>query len=244
MGDDLWVIVPVYNEGAAAGTAVREWYAAVRALCPDAVFCLVDDGSTDDTPAVLASVAAAVPAVRVLRQDNAGHGQACASGYRTALEAGARWVLQVDSDGQCDPAGFARLWSARDGQAAVFGHRRRRQDGLARTVISRALTLVVYASTGVWVRDANSPYRLMRADALADALPRVGRDVYLANVLVAVELEAGRGITWVDVGFRRRFRPSPFRPRYFLVQAIGLWRNLRRWRSDTRRARSRAIRGA
>jgi glycosyltransferase involved in cell wall biosynthesis len=244
MGDELWVVMPVYNEGVAAETAVREWSATVRALCPESVFCIVDDGSTDATPAVLESVAGSVPAVRVLRQHNAGHGQACANGYRTALSAGARWVLQVDSDGQCDPACFARLWSTRHGTAAVFGHRRHRQDGLVRTVISRILTLVIYGATGTWVRDANSPYRLMRADALAHALPRVGPDVYLANVLVAVELEAGPGITWVDVNFRQRFRPSPFRPRYFLVQAIRLWRDLRRWRIDTRRARSRATRSA
>jgi len=242
MGDELWVVMPVYNEGAAAETSVREWSAAVRALCPEAVFCVVDDGSTDITPEVLESVAAAVPAIRVLRQPNAGHGQACTNGYRTALDAGARWVLQVDSDGQCDPACFARLWSARHAGPAVFGRRRRRQDGLIRTIISRVLTIVVYGATATWVRDANSPYRLMRADAVAHALPRVGRDVYLANVLVAVELEAGPGITWVDVGFRRRFRSSPFRPRYFLVQAIRLWRDLRRWKSDTRRARNRATR--
>jgi glycosyltransferase involved in cell wall biosynthesis len=244
MGDELWVVMPVYNEGAATATAVHEWAAGVRALCPEAVVCIVDDGSTDDTPAVLESVASALPAIRVLRQRNAGHGQACVNGYRTALDSGAHWILQVDSDGQCDPACFARLWSARHGKAAVFGLRRQRQDGLVRTVISRVLTLVVYAATGTWVRDSNSPYRLMRADALSRALPRVGSDVYLANVLVAVELEAGPGLTWVDVGFRQRFRPSPFRPRYFLVQAVRLWRDLRRWRSDTRRARSRATRSA
>jgi glycosyltransferase involved in cell wall biosynthesis len=236
--------MPVYNEAAAAEAAVREWTARVRAVCPRAVFCLVDDGSTDATPAVLDRLAADLPGLRVVRQANAGHGQACATGYRAALNAGARWVLQVDSDGQCDPSYFGRLWSARGGAAAVLGRRRRRQDGLVRTVISRVLSLVIYAATGVGVRDANSPYRLMRADALADALPRVAPDVYLANILVALTLQTGPGITWVDVGFRPRIRPAPFRARYFLLQAIRLWGDLRRWRSDTRRARRRATRPA
>lgn len=244
MASELWVVMPVYNEGAAAETAVREWTTRVRAVCPEAVFCLVDDGSTDATPAVLEALAADVPGLGVVRQRNAGHGQACLNGYRTALNAGARWVLQVDSDGQCDATHFERLWAARHDRAAVFGRRRRREDGRARTVISRVLSLVVYGATGTWVRDSNSPYRLMRADALAAALPRVGADVYLANVLLAVTLEAGPGITWVDVGFRRRIRSTPLRLRYFVAQAARLWRDLRRWKTDTRRARSRATRTA
>jgi glycosyltransferase involved in cell wall biosynthesis len=244
MGAELWVVMPVYNEAAAVEGVVREWTAGVWAVCPGAVFCLVDDGSTDATAAVLDRLAADLPELRVVRQANAGHGQACATGYRAALKAGARWVLQVDSDGQCDPGCFERLWRARGAGAAVLGRRRRRQDGLVRTLISRALALVVYAATGVRVRDANSPYRLMRADALADALPRVAPDVYLANILVALTLAAGPGITWVNVGFRQRIRPTPFRPRYFLVQAIRLWGDLRRWKGETRRAHSRATRTA
>jgi glycosyltransferase involved in cell wall biosynthesis len=244
MGAELWVVMPVYNEGPAAEKAVREWTARVRAACPDAVVCLVDDGSTDATPVVLEGLAADIPALRLLRQRNAGHGQACANGYRAALQADARWVLQVDSDGQCDSAYFERLWSVRDAAVAVFGRRRRRQDGLVRTVISRGLSMVIYAATGVWVRDANSPYRLMRADVLADALPRVSSDVYLANVLLALTLQAGPGITWVEVGFRARIRPTPLRLRYFLAQAARVWGDLRRWRSGTRRARSRATRTA
>jgi len=200
------------------------------------VLCVVDDGSTDDTPAVLDRLALEVPTLEVLRQTNAGHGAACVNGYRTALNGRARWVFQVDSDGQCDPRHFEALWQSREHAAAVLGRRRRRQDGPARTVISRALSLVILAATGVWVRDANSPYRLMRADALAAALLRVPADVYLANVLVAVTLQRDHGITWVDVGFRRRIRAAPLRPRYFIVQALRLWGDLRRWKRGTGRA--------
>ena len=230
-------MVPVYNEAAAVGGVVREWAARVRALCPQAVFCIVDDGSTDASPAVLDRLSADLPRLQVLRQPNRGHGQACLAGYRAALDAGARWVLQIDSDGQCDPGCFERLWAARGPAAAVLGRRRRREDGLVRTVISRVLSLVVLAATGVRVRDANTPYRLMRADALAAALPRVAADVYLANILVALTLQAGPGITWVDVGFRQRVRPTPLRARYFAIQAIRLWGDLRRWSRERRTRR-------
>jgi glycosyltransferase involved in cell wall biosynthesis len=236
--------MPVYNEATALERVVREWLDRVGAACPEAVLCLVDDGSTDATPAVLDKLAAELPALRVLRQANAGHGQACMNGYRAALAAGARWVLQVDSDGQCDASYFDLLWRTRGEAVAILGRRRRRGDGLVRTAISRLLSVVIYGATGVRVRDANSPYRLMRGDALADALARVRPDVHLANILIALTLQAGPGITWVDVGFRPRIAPTPFRARYFLGQAIQLWGDLWRWKTDTRRAHSPATGGA
>ena len=243
MGDELWVVMPVYNEGAAVEVALREWMPAVRVAVPHAAFCVVDDGSTDETPAVLTRVAAAAAALRVV-----GSQRGARSGVRYRLSRGPRWGRALGpAGGLRRPVRRATLRRPVERPprcSAVLGRRRRRETGWSRTVISRALGLVVCAATGRRVRDANSPYRLMRADVLAAALPRVPPDVYLTNVLVAVDLAARAGITWVDVGFRRRFRPSPFRPRYFLTQASGLWRDLRRWRSDTRRARSRATRSA
>lgn len=38
----------------------------------------------------------------VIDKPNSGHGQTSVEGYRTALAHGAEWILQVDSDGQCD----------------------------------------------------------------------------------------------------------------------------------------------
>src|SRR5215510_5744483 len=134
MGDDLWVVMPVYNEGPAVEAALHEWIAAVRAVVSDATFCVVDDGSTDETPDTLARCAGEFPGLRVIRQPNAGHGQACLAAYRAAIDGGAGWVLQVDSDGQCDARHFGALWTARHDAPAVFGRRRRRADGLARTL--------------------------------------------------------------------------------------------------------------
>jgi glycosyltransferase involved in cell wall biosynthesis len=230
MDGDLWVVMPVYNEGPALEAALREWTAAVRAVVSDARFCVVDDGSTDETPAVLARCVGQLPGLRVLGQPNRGHGQACLAAYRAALGGGAGWVLQVDSDGQCDARHFGALWAARHAAPAVLGCRRRRADGLARTLVSGVLALVVRAGTGRWLRDANSPYRLMRSDVLTAALARIPADVSLANVLVAVDLETHTTIRWVDVGFRARARPTPIRPRYFVMQARRLWRDLRRYR--------------
>ena len=64
------MVVPVYNRPAFVGEALRS---ALTQQCPgDLEVVAVDDGSTDETPKVLAEIAAADPRVRVIRQANAG----------------------------------------------------------------------------------------------------------------------------------------------------------------------------
>ena len=207
----LWVVVPVYNEGSAVESVLREWTTAVDVSVPDAILCVVDDGSSDETPAVLARLAASLPGLRVLAQANAGHGQACLSGYRAALEGGAGWVLQIDSDGQCDPQYFEAVWKKRTEHASIFGKRVDRDDGAARKVISWFCRVATHIATGVPVRDPNVPYRLMRADVLKPAIADFPQDFGLSNILVSVVLQKGLGpkMGFVPIGFRDRTGGEP-----------------------------------
>jgi glycosyltransferase involved in cell wall biosynthesis len=71
------VVIPCYNHARHLGDAIDSALAQTRA--PDEVI-VVDDGSTDDTPAV----ARRVPGVRYLRQRNGGTAAACNAGLRVA----------------------------------------------------------------------------------------------------------------------------------------------------------------
>lgn len=223
------MIVPAYDEEQSVGRVLDEWLAALRALGTPFRVLAIDDGSRDGTLEVLRRTAAAHPEVTVLDQANAGHGQACLRGYRAALAGGAEWVLQIDSDGQCDPAFLPALWAARRDRAAVFGRRVRRDDGAVRRLASRAVSVVVWLATRVWVVDANVPYRLMRRDALAAALAGVPEDFALVNVLLAVRLQEGAGIRWVPIRFRGRLGGAPSaRLGGLLAGGARLYRQLRR----------------
>jgi hypothetical protein len=90
--------------------------------------------------------------------------QTCLEGYRQAAAMGAAYVLQIDSDGQCDPRYFSSLWRLREQFTVVNGVRATRDDGLARVFVSRVLLLLLVAFR-VNCRDANSPYRLMMTDS-------------------------------------------------------------------------------
>jgi dolichol-phosphate mannosyltransferase len=198
----LWVIIPVYDEELAIGKVLRDWLPVLRATGATLVVRVIDDGSTDGTPAVLAGVAREAPELSVDAQSNAGHGRACLRGYREALLAGADWILQIDSDGQCDPRYFAKMWELREHHRAIYGRRTRRDDGMHRWMISRVVSTVVWMTMGRWVRDANVPYRLMHRDVLAHALRFVSDDVPLPNIAIAA-LQAP-DVVWVPIRFLRR----------------------------------------
>ena len=87
------VIVPAYNEGPVLANCVRSLvssdYRRVEVL-------IVDDGSSDDTPEVIASLVAQYPQVRGVHQQNAGKGAALNRGI---AESTGEVLLFVDADG-------------------------------------------------------------------------------------------------------------------------------------------------
>ncbi|MFZ5565301.1 MAG: glycosyltransferase, partial [Thermodesulfobacteriota bacterium] len=217
---DLWVIAPVYNEEKNLTAFVEEWLAVLRRVVEtDFTFCLINDGSTDGSHAILNRLATIHPELRIISKINTGHGPTCRLAYELAVQAGAQWVFQIDSDGQCDPALFETFWNARSRAPVHYGVRRAREDGWIRRLISRALTVLVFLLSSRWVRDANVPYRLMRRDALEPALKQIPRDFRLANALLALLHQENPGIEWHVIPFHRRTgRQLPVDLPFFLGQ--------------------------
>jgi dolichol-phosphate mannosyltransferase len=227
MTGKLWVVMPVYNEEAAVNQVVEEWLPELRRRYPDFVFLALNDGSKDSTLAILHSIAARDPEFRVIDKPNSGHGQTCILGYRTALEEKADWVLQIDSDSQCDPVYLDAFIDQTAKSKVVYGLRKSRGDGWQRMCISRFVTLFTFAATRVWIKDCNVPYRLMHRSCLEDAVDFVPKDFYLANILLAVLQQKYFGISWVPIHFRSRIGTPSIRSFSFVKHGIKLYRQLR-----------------
>jgi glycosyltransferase involved in cell wall biosynthesis len=89
-------IVPALNEESSVGQVIDE----IRAFDPAFEIVVVDDGSVDRTAAI-----AAEKGVHVVRLPfNLGIGGAVQTGYRYAYEHGFDLAVQIDGDGQHDPA--------------------------------------------------------------------------------------------------------------------------------------------
>jgi glycosyltransferase involved in cell wall biosynthesis len=110
----LLAVIPAFNEA----LRIRGVVAAVRHQVAADVL-VVDDGSRDDTAAEARAGGAIVASHAV----NLGYGSALQTGYRYALRHGHDAVLQLDADGQHDPASIPALLEALASHDVVVGSR-------------------------------------------------------------------------------------------------------------------------
>jgi dolichol-phosphate mannosyltransferase len=223
---ELVLVVPVFNEEDAIVPVLTEWRAELARTVGAGRFAIlvVDDGSTDATPARLAALG--WPELRVHRHSNRGHGQSCLAGYIEAAKTGAPFIFQIDSDGQCDPAGFAGVWERRRNAPAIYGRRITRDDGLARRLISKVLRASLKITRRTRLNDTNVPFRLYDAALAASTAKRIPPDFSLANIAMALLLEPA-GFEEVPIHFRDRMGGHPtVRLWGFVPKALRLHRDL------------------
>lgn len=109
------IVMPAFNEEAAVGDVVREVFGAL----PGISVLVVNDGSRDRT----VEVARAAGATVLDLPFNLGVGGAMRAGFKFARANGFKNVVQVDSDGQHDPAGVPLLLKALESHDVAIGAR-------------------------------------------------------------------------------------------------------------------------
>jgi len=164
------VVVPAYNEAPNLPDLVREVEAAMAPVGEEWELLIIDDGSTDGSPAVLEELRGPChPALRVVRlARNAGQSAAFLAGFDAARGA---VVVTLDADLQNDPAEIPGMLRRLDGADAVLGIRRERRDTALRRWSSRVANAVRRAATGDGLADVGCSLKVMRREHLA-GLPR------------------------------------------------------------------------
>ena len=175
MKDSLYIIIPAYNERDNIKKVIDEWYDVIKRNQTEdhrSKLIIINDGSKDDTLEIAKNAAKEKEDCIVLTKENSGHASTCMYGYRYALDNGADFVFQTDSDGQTRADEFDVFWQARE-NGVVMGFRKSRGDGFSRLIISRTLRVFNFLLFHVKVKDANVPYRLMGKEALSKAVDLV-----------------------------------------------------------------------
>ncbi|MDI9337761.1 MAG: glycosyltransferase family 2 protein [Alphaproteobacteria bacterium] len=207
--DNLWVIIPVYNEALNIKSVIETWHNVLKPLEINFKFCLLNDGSTDNTMFVLKELESQFSNIVLIDKTNTGHGQTCLYGYKYALENGADYIFQIDSDGQCDPMFFKNFLPFITPSRCVYGYRYKREDGRQRIFITLFVPIFTYIATGIWVKDPNVPYRIMPKSVLEKFVFEIPLDFILVNILVSVCCKKYSSITWVPIIFRDRKFGTP-----------------------------------
>lgn len=204
--DRVLVIVPAWNESGSVGSTVRE----IREADATYHVAVVDDGSADDT----AAVARAAGAIVLSLPFNLGVGGAMRTGFTYAQRMGYRRVIQVDADGQHNPADIGRVLDGLEradisigarfsdvGDYEVRGPRK-----WAMTFLAAVMSRVAHTR----LTDVTSGFRAAGARAIEQYV-RYYPAEYLGDTLdsLVAACHSGLTVTQVPVAMRPRMHGRP-----------------------------------
>ncbi|MDD6641173.1 MAG: DUF2062 domain-containing protein [Bacteroidales bacterium] len=201
------VLMPTYNNA----STLLQVIAAVRRFADDIL--VVNDGSTDETAALLASQ----PDVHVIAYErNRGKGYALKTGLREAARLGYAYAITIDSDGQHyadDIAVFVE--AAEQSPNTLFvGARNLQADNMPskNTFANKFSNFWYWAETGIKLTDTQSGFRLYPLAGLADTHFITSRYEFEVEVLVRA---AWKGIKVANVPIKVYYPPADERVSHF-----------------------------
>jgi glycosyltransferase involved in cell wall biosynthesis len=162
----LSLVIPAYNEQENIPTLLARVEASLSLIGKPFEVILIDDGSTDETPRMLADAMKQKPWLRVLRmQKNAGQSAAFEAGFEAAR---GEIIATIDADLQNDPEEIPRLIPLLDEHKVdmITGWRKDRQDTPFRRWQSRQANRIRNWITQETVNDSASSLKLYRAHAI------------------------------------------------------------------------------
>jgi len=214
MSADAWLILPTFDEAENIEPIVHAALAVLEQAAPGAHrILIVDDDSPDGTGRIADRLAAEHPAVEVLhRTVREGLGPAYLAGFARALDEGAAFVIEMDSDLSHDPVDLERLLATVRGPVDLaLGSRYVPGGGVSdwsrtRRLVSRGGSWYARRVLGLGVRDVTGGFKCFRAEVLrAVDLPSVRSHGYAFQVeLTYRTIRQGFRVHEVPITFRAR----------------------------------------
>ncbi len=206
------VVLPTYQEA----ENIQPMLGRIRTSVPDAHVLVVDDGSPDGTADLAAESADQLGQIEVMRRaEKSGLGPAYRAGFAWGMERGFDVLIEMDADGQHDPAVLPELIASLHRHQADLAIGSRYVPGGAvpgwptnRRLLSRWGNRYIGFMLRLPVRDATAGFRAYRATIIERVgLDRVHADGYGFQIEMAYEVsKAGGRIVEIPITFRDRER--------------------------------------
>ncbi len=158
----LTIFFPCYNDGGTIATMIIRAMQAAPSVTDDFEILVINDGSQDDSAAILGEMARVYPErVRIMHELRpSGYGGVLRKGFASAQK---DWIFYTDGDAQYDPRELVTLSEALAGDTdMVNGYKIKRHDPLHRVWIGLAYQYFVKFMFGLVIRDVDCDFRLMR----------------------------------------------------------------------------------
>jgi len=202
------VVVPVLDEEAAV-VATLDALEATLARCGRAYeIVVVDDGSRDRTPALLA----ARQRIRVLRHDDSrGYGAALKTGIRSAIHP---WIVVIDADGTYPAPAIPRLLDGSERFDVIVGARAARNphDSWPRALAKHSFRLFAQSITGASIPDLNSGLRAFRREVAQRYFELLPDGFSFTTTITVAAIADGLAVGFTPIEYLPRIGRSKVRP--------------------------------
>ncbi len=163
----LSVFFPCLNDAESIPFLLRRTYQVLPKITADFEVIIIDDGSTDNTKALLSKLRTTYENLRIIRnKKSSGYGGALISGFKNAKK---QWIFYTDGDGQYDPGELTKMVSELDENTDVVnGYKISRGDNLLRKSLGSLYNQMLHIFYSIPIRDVDCDFRLIRRSKLAE----------------------------------------------------------------------------
>lgn len=160
---ELSVVIPLLNEQESLAVLASRIDAAIGSRPYEILF--VDDGSTDGSWDVIASLAAADPRIKGIRfRRNYGKSLALQKGFERAR---GKYIATMDADLQDDPNELSAMFAMLDsGYDLVSGWKQVRHDPISKTIPSKFFNGVTSRLSGIELHDFNCGLKVYKREVI------------------------------------------------------------------------------
>ncbi|MDZ8261512.1 glycosyltransferase family 2 protein [Nostoc sp. ChiQUE01b] len=164
------VVFPVYNESFIIEQTLRNYIAELQNRVEDVEFIVAEDGSTDDTKAVLERLEQELPIKLFISYERKGYQQALKDAMKHATKP---WLFVVDSDYQFAAIDFWHLEPLRDEFDIILGVKTPRRDPFYRVFLSWGYNVLLRFFFKIPYADMDTGFRLIRRAVVEELSPSV-----------------------------------------------------------------------
>jgi len=188
----LSVVIPAFNEEGYVERSVKALEETLIEVVREFEVIIVDDGSTDRTAELLEGLLATRPYLRVIRHEqNRGLGAALRSGFAVCAK---DVTFYSDADLPFDFQELVRalrVLELKDADLITGFRHDRTNEGLRRTVYTFAYNWLIRVVFGVFVRDVNFSFKLIRTKMLHEIDLRSSGSFIDAEIVIKTERRGG-----------------------------------------------------
>ncbi|NCW11786.1 MAG: glycosyltransferase family 2 protein [Chitinophagia bacterium] len=180
-------VIPVFNESLVIENYIKNLDSSFKDFFH--TFIVVNDKSTDDSFQILSRLEKIFPLQLINNPINLGHGASLTKGLNHALDLNSEYIISLDGDANFDTFEIKSLFEKLISDPTldlIESFRVNRSEPIYRRIVSYFTKVIIFIKTGNLVKDANTPLRLYKYDALNSILPFIPKNTLVPNLHVTI----------------------------------------------------------